>query len=294
MSRRVLGKGLSALIGDAEAAPQPDASLRRIPANLLDPNPFQPRRQFADAQLAELAGSIRSSGIVQPVLVRRVGERYQLIAGERRWRASLLAGIESIPAVVRDLSDRDALETALAENLLREDLSALEVAHAYETMHQQFGYSHEQIAERLGVDRSTVSNSLRLLKLPKEVQALLEQNRISPGHARALLACQDPAAQLRLARLVSEDALTVRQVERIAAAASKPTAVKYPGSTEAAVQAASEKAQDPNIRSAIRDLERALGTRVKINGDAERGRIEISYYSAQDLNRLYESIMRIS
>lgn len=284
-TRRALGKGLSALIGDTEVPPAVGDELRQIPVALFEPNPFQPRRSFSNARLAELAASIRASGLVQPVLVRRAGERYQLIAGERRWRAATLAGLDSVPAVVRDLSDRNALELALTENLLREDLSSLEVAHAYETLQQQFDYTHEQIAERLGIDRSTVSNTLRLLRLPDGVQALLNENSISPGHARALLACRDPKTQLDLARAIVRDGLTVRQAERIAAKANEPAA-------HAVVEPPVEAAPDANVKAAIRELERALGTRVRISGDEQRGRIEISYYSAQDLNRLYDWLVR--
>lgn len=285
MTRRALGKGLSALIGDTEVTADAGDELRQIPVALVDPNPSQPRKAFSNASLAELARSIRSSGVVQPVLVRKTGERYQLVAGERRWRASQLVGLDSVPAVVRDLSDKDALELALTENLLREDLSSLEVARAYETLQQQFDYTHEQIAERLGIDRSTVSNTLRLLRLPAEVKTLLNESSISPGHARALLGCRDQKAQLDLARAIVRDGLTVRQAERIAAKANEPVA---PASAEQPVEAA----PDANIKAAIRELERTLGTRVRINGDEQRGRIEISYYSAQDLNRLYDWLVR--
>lgn len=284
-TRRALGKGLSALIGDTEVPPAVGDELRQIPVALVEPNPLQPRQKFSNARLAELAASIRVSGLVQPVLVRRAGERYQLIAGERRWRAATLAGLDSVPAVVRNLSDRDALELALTENLLREDLSSLEVAHAYEALQQQFDYTHEQIAERLGIDRSTVSNTLRLLRLADEVKNLLNESSISPGHARALLACRDPKAQLDLARAIVRDGLTVRQAERIASKSNEPAA-------KAAAEPPVEAAPDANVKAAIRELERALGTRVRISGDEQRGRIEISYYSAQDLNRLYDWLVR--
>lgn len=284
-TRRALGKGLSALIGDTEVVPDAGEDLRQIPVTLVDPNPSQPRRRFSKPRLAELAASIRASGVVQPVLLRKTGERYQLVAGERRWRAAALAGLDTLPAVVRDLSDKEALELALTENLLREDLSSLEVARAYETLQQQFEYTHQQIAERLGIDRSTVSNTLRLLRLPADVKTLLNESSISPGHARALLACPDQNAQLDLARAIVRDGLTVRQAERIAAKASDPE-------PKAATATAAGAALDANIKAAVRELERALGTRVRINGDEQRGRIEISYYSGQDLNRLYDWLVR--
>lgn len=283
MTRKALGKGLSALLGDLPEAAADLSAMRQIPVDLIDPNPLQPRRAFSEEHLKELAASIRASGVVQPVLVRRAGERYQLVAGERRWRAALLARLEAVPALIRELTDQDALEIALTENILREDLSSVEVAHAYQALQEKFGYSHEQIAARLGLDRSTVANTLRLLKLPPEIQKLLEEKQISPGHARALLSCQDPQAQLQLASMITRDGLTVRQAERMAATASKPQKLQE-DTPEAKV--------DPNLRAAILELERTLGTRVKIAGNDRQGRIEISYYSAQDLNRLYEWLTR--
>lgn len=283
MTRKALGRGLSALMGEASAPPS--TAMAQIPVDLIDPNPFQPRRAFSEEHLKELADSIRASGVVQPVLLRQVGGRYQLVAGERRWRAASLAGIQAIPSLVRELSDGEALEIALTENVLREDLSSLEVARAYQAMQERFGYSHEQIAARLGLNRSTITNTLRLLKLPPEIQKLIEQEQLSQGHARALLSCQNPEAQLKLAAAITRDGLSVRQAERMASSAGS-------GTKQESADDSPEPRADPNLRAAILELERALGTRVKIAGNDQRGRIEISYYSAQDLNRLYEWLMR--
>ena len=284
MTRKVLGRGLSALLHEVEASPT--TGVREVALDLIDPNPFQPRRAFSEEALSNLANSIRSTGIVQPVLLRHSAqpERYQIVAGERRWRAARIAGITAVPAIIRDLSDRDALELALTENLLREDLNALEVAKAYEALQDQFQLSHEDIAVRLGVNRSTVTNTLRLLKLPPSVQEFLRNGSISAGHARALLAFEAPDQQSRVAALIVNEGLSVRQTERmVALGASK--------STQPDTSPRPEPAQDANTRAAVLEMERALGTKVKIAGTGERGRIEINYFSAEDLERIYNLII---
>jgi ParB family chromosome partitioning protein len=279
MTRKALGRGLSALLREVEA-PGP-AGLESIPVELIDPNPFQPRRAFPDSGLKELADSIRASGLVQPVLARRAGERFQLIVGERRWRAAKLVGLEAIPAVVRDLGDREALELALTENLLREDLNPIETAYGLQALQEKHGLTHEEIAGRLGVNRSTVTNTLRLLRLPEEVQLLLTEGKITAGHARAILGMKTEAEQIKLARLIRDEGLSVREAEAYATWTPPP-----------ADEASAEEKLDPNVRAAVLDLERALGTRVKIVGSPERGRIEIRYYSAEDLNRIFDWITR--
>ena len=279
MTRKALGRGLSALLNTVETA---TAGLEQVAVDRIDPNPFQPRREIPAQSLEELANSIRVTGVVQPVLLRPVSGRFQLVAGERRWRAAQLAGLERIPALVREVSDREALELALTENLLREDLNPLEVAHAYQALQEKHGLSHEQIAERLGVDRSTVTNTLRLLRLPATVQGMITKGEISSGHARALLALESESAQVRLANRIVKQGLSVRRVEtliatrRPGAGASEPTQTKV----------------DPNLRAAVLELERTLGTRVRIAGNEKRGKIEIRYFSAEDLNRIYEWIVR--
>ncbi|HEV2500031.1 MAG TPA: ParB/RepB/Spo0J family partition protein [Terriglobia bacterium] len=323
MTRKALGRGLNALLGDAAAAIAPPAStssaetsepgktrvpsdtletnatsgFHQIPVGLIDPNPFQPRRTISEQQLQELADSIQATGIVQPVLVRRVGERYQLVAGERRWRAASVAKLQTVPAVVRELTDRDALEIAIAENVLREDLTAIEVARAFQSLHEKFGYSHEEIAARLGMDRTTVTNTLRLLKLPLVVQQCIEEKLLTAGHARALLACAKPEVQVMLAVRAVKEGLSVRDVERLSVSPNplasapgigKPAAAKR----ESTAESKPDPAQDPNLRAAILEMERTLGTKVKVVGSETSGRIEISYYSPEDLNRLYEWIAR--
>lgn len=281
MTRKALGRGLNALLRESEAPP-PVAGLEQIPISLIDPNPFQPRTQLQQDGLDELAGSIRASGLLQPILIRPFGERYQLVAGERRWRAAGKAGLEKVPAVVRDIDDTEALELALAENLLREALNPIEVARAYERLQQQFHLTHEQIAERLGINRSTVTNTLRLLGLAPTVQTLLMEEKISAGHARALLTVSTPKAQEKMAATVVEQGLSVRSLEKLVAPQSRHTEKQDP-------KPASKV--DPNIRAAVLELERALGTRVKVVGSERRGKIEISYFSADDLTRIYERII---
>jgi ParB family chromosome partitioning protein len=281
MTRKALGRGLNALLRTVETT---TVGLAEIAVDQIDANPFQPRRSFSADKLKELADSIRASGLVQPVLVRRADGRYQLIAGERRWRAARQAGLTVIPAVVREIGDRDALELALTENLLREDLNPLEAAEGYAALQQKHGLSHEEIAEHLGLDRSTVTNTLRLLRLPPEVQQMITEGSVSAGHARALLGLDSAAAQLRLAKLIVKQGLSVRQVENLVALrGSKPPKNK----------AASEAPKlDANVRAAVLEMERTLGTRVKVQGDEKRGKIEISYFSAEDLNRIFEWIVK--
>jgi ParB family chromosome partitioning protein len=284
MTRKALGRGLSALIRESEAPAatatmaEPDSA---VAVELIDANPFQPRTSFSEAELSELSESVRAKGIIQPVLLRPAGERYQLVAGERRWRAAKLAGLQAIPAVIKDLEDKEMLELALTENILRDDLGPLEAARAYKVLQERFGESQEQIATRLGINRVTVTNSLRLLRLPAKIQQMIEQQELTAGHARALLSVSDEAEQLRLAERIASRGLSVREAERI----TSERARQEPG---APATDAPEPRQDANVKAAVLNLERKLGTRVKITGDGERGKIEISYFSAEDLHRLYE------
>jgi ParB family chromosome partitioning protein len=284
MARKALGRGLSSLLREVEE--KAVDGLEQIPLDSIDPNPFQPRHAFGDESLKELADSIKTSGIVQPVLLRHapggIG-RYHLIAGERRWRAARIAGLEAVPAIIREINDQDALEMALTENLLREDLNPLEVARAYESLQQKFGLNHAEIADRLGVNRSTVTNTLRLLRLAPDIQEMIERGDLSPGHARALLGIESTVTQAKLARQIVQRGLSVRQVEDMVA--------KRGGKAEP-TKAHAAPPVDPNTRAAVLELERTLGTRVKIVGNPKRGRIEISYFSGEDLNRIYELIVK--
>ena len=278
MTRKALGRGLSALLREVETA---SAGLEQVPVDLIDPNPFQPRSAFPEETLRGLAESIRSSGVLQPILVRRVDGKYQLIAGERRLRAARMAGLQAVPAVIRDLGDRETLELAVTENVMREDLNPIEVAHAYDSLQERFQLSHEEIAARIGINRSTVSNTLRLLGLPEQIQNMVANGDVSAGHARALLGLQSADRQNELAQLIAKRGLSVRQVESIVASAqSAPEA-----------QSVARKV-DPNTRAAALEMERSLGTRVRIVGSENRGKIEISYFSGDDLQRLYELLTR--
>ena len=278
MTRKALGRGLSALLREVETA---SAGLEQVPVDLIDPNPFQPRSAFPEETLTGLAESIRSSGVLQPILVRRVDGKYQLIAGERRLRAARMAGLQAVPAVIRDLGDRETLELAVTENVMREDLNPIEVAHAYDSLQERFQLSHEEIAARIGINRSTVSNTLRLLGLPEQIQNMVANGDVSAGHARALLGLQSADRQNELAQLIAKRGLSVRQVESIVASAqSAPEA-----------QSVARKV-DPNTRAAALEMERSLGTRVRIVGSEKRGKIEISYFSGDDLQRLYELLTR--
>ena len=278
MTRKALGRGLSALLREVETA---SAGLEQVPVDLIDPNPFQPRSAFPEETLRELAESIRSSGVLQPILVRRVDGKYQLIAGERRLRAARMAGLQAVPAVIRDLGDRETLELAVTENVMREDLNPIEVAHAYDSLQERFQLSHEEIAARIGINRSTVSNTLRLLGLPEQIQNMVANGDVSAGHARALLGLQSADRQNELAQLIAKRGLSVRQVESIVASAqSAPEAQRV------------ARKVDPNTRAAALEMERSLGTRVRIVGSENRGKIEISYFSGDDLQRLYELLTR--
>jgi ParB family chromosome partitioning protein len=291
MTRKALGRGLSALLRETETAPPATAGLESIPLDRIDPNPFQPRRAFPEETLAELAASIRSSGVVQPVLLRKNGERYLLVAGERRWRAAQRAELETIPAIVRDFTDREALELALTENILREDLNPIDQARGLQTLIEKFDLTHTEVADRLGLARASVTNALRLLKLPKEVQQMLLDGKLSAGHARALLGVEDRELLLELARHAAENGMTVRELELwvMDPEGKKQWRKKMKRAARAGQPA---RPVDPNVRAAQTELERALGTRVYILGTPKSGQIVIRYYSAEDLDRLFNWIAR--
>lgn len=291
-SRKALGRGLSTLLpsnraappsGAAPAAAAPASTPARLPIDSIHPNPLQPRSVFEPAALHELAQSIRENGIIQPLVVRRAGDAYQLVAGERRLRAAKIAGLAQVPVVVQEFADDRLMEITLIENIQREDLNPIEVAHAFERLSRDFHLSHEQIAQRTGKDRSTVTNMLRLLRLPLEVQQLLAEQRLSMGHARALLGLDSAEQQVRVAHKASGGALSVRQVEKLVQKLTADVPAR-PSLDEA-------ESVDPNVKAAIEELERVLGTRVRIVAKSEkRGRIEIEYYSQEDLSRIYDLI----
>ena len=282
MSRpTALGRGLGALIPGAGSAPAPEPELLEagplsIPIDAIDPNPDQPRRVFDPEQIRSLADSIRRHGVLQPVVVRRAGDRYELVVGERRWRACREAGLAALPAVVADIADRGRLEVALVENVQRHDLNPIELAHAFRALGEA-GATQEEIGERVGLDRSTVSNHLRLLDLPNEMQADVEMGRISAGHAKALLQVANPERRRHLRDRIVSDGLSVRASEELA----QTSGAKRPRKPTSA-----RPASDPNLQRLIDALRQRLQTRVRIQGEAARGRIEIEYFGADDLQRL--------
>ena len=283
MTRKALGRGLGALLSaEGTATATEDAS--EIPIDLIDPSSLQPRTVFDEAKLAELAQSINANGVVQPLLLRRKGPRYELIAGERRWRAAQLAGLSKVPAVIRNVSDDKVLELALIENIQREDLNPIEEARAYKKLIETVGLTQETVAERVGRDRSYVTNYLRLLKLPNDLQDLLQRGKLSTGHARALLGTEHVELQRRLARKVIDQDLSVRATEHLVRQAVEPRQRK-PSRTTSAV--------DPNVRAAESKLRRQFGTQVRIvTDDSGRGKIEFEFYNATDLDRLYSLLVR--
>jgi ParB family transcriptional regulator, chromosome partitioning protein len=291
--RKALGKGLSALLpGRAPERPTETVSTSpavisaqaRVPIDRIKPNPMQPRTIFQPDRLEELAASIRANGIIQPIIVRRDGTDYQIVAGERRWRAARLAGIVEMPVVVQEISDNQLLQVALIENLQREDLNPMETAHAYDRLHRELGLSHEEIGRRTGKDRTSIVNMMRLLRLPKEVQALLAGHRISMGHARAVLALPSAEQQIEVAEKAAAQGLNVRQVEALV----QQLTTEHPKSSGTK----RETRIDPNTKAAVDELERALGTRVRIvELSDQRGRIEIEYFSQAELDRIYQHIM---
>lgn len=279
MKRKALGKGLSALLPDPEAA-DGAAGMLSVPVDSLDPNPYQPRGKLDPLRLAELASSIRESGLVQPILARRRGERYQIIAGERRWRAARLAGLGRVPVALREAPDEQLLELALVENIQRQELSPLEEAQAFARLQQELGLTQEQVARKVGRDRTTVANALRLLRLPREVKALLEQGRLDAGHARALLALEGADEQTALARDAVRQGLSVRAVERRVALLRAPRAGAGP------------PRKDPNTRAAEERLRAALGTRVEIARRGRGGLLRIAFASEAELGRLYDLLLK--
>jgi len=287
--RRALGRGLSALLPQRPGAiavqpePEPASSgpqVAFIPISNIQPNPLQPRSNFDATRLEELANSIQTHGIIQPILVRRQGSSYELIAGERRLRAAKLAGLLEVPAIIQDYADERLLEIALIENIQREDLNPMETAQALERLHTEMHLSHEEIATRTGKDRTTITNMIRLMRLPREVQLLVAERRLSMGHARAILGLVSPELQTQVAEKAAAQGFSVRQVERLVKKVNEP---RVPSA---------DPLQDPNIKAAVGELEAALGTRVRIvEKSDQRGRIEIEYYSQEELQRIYEWII---
>jgi ParB family transcriptional regulator, chromosome partitioning protein len=293
--RKALGKGLSALLPSRSqpAAPEtpvgspPPSGLGSsvLPLDAIRPNPMQPRTVFQPERLEDLAASIRANGIIQPLIVRRQGDAFQIVAGERRWRAAKLAGLTTVPVVVQEIADPQMLEIALIENIQREDLNPIETAQAYERLARELSLSQEEIGHRTGKDRTSIANTIRLLKLPPEVQLLVAEHRISMGHARAILGLPTAEEQVKIAEKAAAQGLSVRQVEALV----QDLTSDGPGHRS---HSKKEVVQDPNVRAAVEELERKLGTRVRIiELSDQRGRIEIEYYSQIELDRIYQQIL---
>jgi ParB family transcriptional regulator, chromosome partitioning protein len=307
MPRNALGRGLGALIREPEpqipapptpatqaqatnsaaaaAAPARDATHQgplQIDIDLIEPSPYQPRTRFREEALDELARSIQSSGIIQPLVVRPIGNRFQLIAGERRWRAAQRAGLTKVPAIVRQVADELALEMTLVENIQREDLNAIEAARAFERLMDEFELTQEAVAERTGKDRATVANSIRLLKLEPTIQDWIEEGKLTAGHGRALLAVADAPLRMRYAQRAARGGLTVRQIERLASRRSRGASV------------AAEIDMDPNIRSAIDELQRHLATKVLLRQKTKMrpGQLVLEYYDDKQLMGIYDRLMK--
>ena len=308
MPRNALGRGLGALIrepepaasvqpnqpiatsvaasGGAAAAPalnpvQPTGPMQ-LDIDLIEPSPYQPRTRFREAALDELARSIQASGIIQPLVVRPIGNRFQLIAGERRWRAAQRAGLERVSAIVRQVPDELALEMTLVENIQREDLNAMEAARAFERLMDEFQLTQEAVAERTGKDRATVANAIRLLKLEPTIQEWIEEGKLTAGHGRALLAVLDPPLRMRYAQKAARGGLTVRQIERLASRRARGAKM----TTEVQV--------DPNIREALDELQRHLGTKVLLRQKTKLrpGQLVLEYYDEAQLMGLYDRLMK--
>jgi ParB family transcriptional regulator, chromosome partitioning protein len=301
MPRNALGRGLGALIREPEvvqsgqpvttagtaaaavapASIAPGAPLQ-IDIDLIDPSPYQPRTRFSEATLEELAQSIRTSGIIQPLVVRRVGPRYQLIAGERRWRASQRAELLRVPVILREVTDEQALELTLVENIQREDLNPIEQARAFERLMDEFHLTQDEVAARTGKDRATVANSVRLLSLEAPLLAWIEEGRITAGHGRALLGIEDRKLRYDLAQKASRGRLTVRQLERMA---TRRTRARAPMTAT--------ESHDPNRQAALDELQRHIGTKVTLQMPAKGrpGQLILDFYDEEQLNGLYERLM---
>jgi len=312
MPRNALGRGLGALIrepepqqtptapfqpkapiagpittsGGAAGAPAPSpaqpAGPMQLDIDLIEPSPYQPRTRFREEALDELARSIKASGIIQPLVVRPVGNRFQLIAGERRWRAAQRAGLDKVSAIVRQVPDELALEMTLVENIQREDLNAIEAARAFERLMDEFELTQEAVAERTGKDRATVANAIRLLKLEPTIQDWIEEGKLTAGHGRALLAVMDPQLRMRYAQRAARGGLTVRQIERLASRRAR------------GARTVSEPPLDPNIRDALDELQRHLGTKILLRQKTKMrpGQLVLEYYDETQLMGLYDRLMK--
>lgn len=287
--KRALGRGLSALIPQGAPAANALAGTTRIPIAAIKADTDNPRTQFDDSKLSELAESIRAQGILQPVLVRREGSGYRLIAGERRWRAAQLVGLKELPALVRDATPAQAFEMALVENLQRADLNPMEEAEGYKRLIDEYKLTQDQVSQRVSKDRSTVANALRLLSLPPDVKRLVAEGSLAMGHARALLGVPRVADLSELARKVAKEKLSVRETERLVQAKRAPKA----GAPASKTDTKTGPKQSAGARAVVEDLQRRLGTRVRLKeAGGGRGTLEVDFFSHEDLERILALIRR--
>ena len=277
MSKKALGKGLGAFIPD-EYGILKDERFAEMEIDRLRANPFQPRLKFDDQTIEGLAQSIRESGVVQPVVVVPEDDHYKIIVGERRWRAAQKAGLKKIPVLIRNVPKEKELEISLIENIHREELGPLEIAQAYQRLIDEQGYTQQELAEKVGMDRSSVTNYLRLLKLPREIQDHLNDETISMGHARALLALEEAATQLFACRQVIDRSLSVRNTEKLV------------NRLKERAPRTQRKLEDPDLQALQEEMLKILGTKVLISGNRDKGVLKIFYFSMDDLNRLYEGV----
>ena len=280
MAERKLGRGLDSLLGGAR--PMDGEEVRKLPLAQVEPGRFQPRQEFGDKELAELAASIEQNGVLQPIIVRPGGVGYEIVAGERRWRAAKMAGLAEVPAIVRQYEDEQAIVLALVENVQRADLNPIDKAQAYRRLADRLGQTHEEVAKRLGVERSSVSNMIRLLGLPEEVRELVRQRALSMGHARALLGLEDETDQLQAAERIIRDGLSVRATE----------ALVRDGGAGHAPKRRTQPRKTPEVAALESELRALLGTKVKITDNRGKGRIQIDYYSADDFHRILDHMRR--
>ncbi len=282
MGKKGLGKGLDALLGDF-SEPQA-AGLQEVDIYLIDTNEGQPRKTFDKEKLNELAESVKLHGVVQPIVVRRMGERYSIIAGERRYRAARIAGLTTVPVVVRDMGEMQAREVALIENIQRENLNPIEEAAAIKTLMDLHDLTQEEVSRRISKSRPAVSNAVRLLSLPDEVQDMLKEGQIQAGHARAILAIPDELNRTIVARRIAQSGASVREAERIVKAELNPK-------MEPATPKAEKRTPDPDLRAAEDALRERLGTKVSIQGSAAKGKLVIEYYTKDQLSGLYDLLI---
>lgn len=287
MEKRGLGRGLGALIPEREVQEHIHSSaskehIRYIPTEQIKPNPYQPRENFDAQGLEELIASIKEKGIIQPIIVRHSVSGYELIAGERRWRAAKSLNLKEIPVIVRQAKDEESLELALIENIQRQNLSPIEEAHAYKHLMEQFDFTQEKIAQTVGKARASVANTLRLLKLPLEIQEMLKKGQLSFGHGKVLLELEDVQKQLALGRQIASNGLSVRELENLVSQHHRARPAKP----------ASEARKLPHIKAIEEELRQILGTKVKIDSGPKRGALHIEFYSQEDLERIYNQIRK--